>query len=312
MAEYECLYCGTKFRAKPRNQKFCSHECYIKYRVDNYEKYKNCGFKKGMIPWNKKEHIRKVCKFCGREFFVIPSESNRKFCNMACFAEYKRSNPYDDKSPVIKPRMDFKLDSIDKRPEFAYLLGVLATDGVLGDMSFSMTTTDYSFARIFLNTLQNLFPGIPKFYSYGKYYWVGVCRVALCRFLKRYGPFGTYDWRVPGMIFDAEVEIKSAYLRGAFDSDGGVVFNIKNSDRLVSLRSVNYLGLRDVERILMDFSIKPRIYTRKIGYSLRISGRKNLLKYWESIGFGIPEKQALLTECIQSYRRWCFGPRYRS
>jgi len=42
-------------------------------------------FKKGFIPWNKKEKIIKKCLICGEEFGVIPSRKDRaKYCSKLC------------------------------------------------------------------------------------------------------------------------------------------------------------------------------------------------------------------------------------
>lgn len=56
------------------------------------------SFKKGQIPWNKKNKISLTCKQCSKIFFVIPSVLKRKgrgqFCSKECFdksKEIKRS-----------------------------------------------------------------------------------------------------------------------------------------------------------------------------------------------------------------------------
>jgi very-short-patch-repair endonuclease len=46
------------------------------------------SFKKGMIPWNKKDKIFLICKICGKKFCVVSSVINRKgrgqYCSKKC------------------------------------------------------------------------------------------------------------------------------------------------------------------------------------------------------------------------------------
>ena len=41
-------------------------------------------FYKGMIPWNKKEQIKKECRYCGKVFFVKASLERVKSCSTRC------------------------------------------------------------------------------------------------------------------------------------------------------------------------------------------------------------------------------------
>jgi hypothetical protein len=44
-------------------------------------------FKKGHIPWNKKEHIEKICLGCKNKYFVPPyREKKSKYCSIPCKA----------------------------------------------------------------------------------------------------------------------------------------------------------------------------------------------------------------------------------
>lgn len=41
-------------------------------------------FKKGMIPWNKKEKVTLICQFCQKEFIVPFGQKNAKYCSRKC------------------------------------------------------------------------------------------------------------------------------------------------------------------------------------------------------------------------------------
>lgn len=49
------------------------------------------AFKKGNIPWNKKEYLKRICLVCNKVFFVKPSRYKAKFCSSVC------SNGYNNK-----------------------------------------------------------------------------------------------------------------------------------------------------------------------------------------------------------------------
>ena len=44
-------------------------------------------------PWNKKEPVVLVCKNCGTEFNVKPSEKDKIFCSRSCLGDYMRKHP---------------------------------------------------------------------------------------------------------------------------------------------------------------------------------------------------------------------------
>lgn len=78
--------------------------------------------------------------------------------------------------------------------------------------------------------------------------------------LARYGPFGTYTWRVPFDYLDREGA--RAWLRSYFDGDGEVyVREGRLSDSKIGASSVSEQGLREVQKLLSDyFGIVSNVY----------------------------------------------------
>ncbi len=127
--------------------------------------------------------------------------------------------------------------------------------------------------------------------------------------------------RVPDAIFTAPPEVQAAFLRGLFGADGCVsrVEAGGRANRYAGLGSRSEALLKDVQRLLGAWGIRPRIYrisesreasfgyTRmdgteveyasREGFDLRITG-SDLARFAEAIGFSTPRKQAALEAII--------------
>ncbi len=78
--------CGNKFEVYPCyvNAKFCSRECFRKYRD---------------MSWIKKTNLKKLCS-CGKEFKVFPYEKDiRIFCSKICANKYRKKKQPGYKCP---------------------------------------------------------------------------------------------------------------------------------------------------------------------------------------------------------------------
>ena len=127
--------------------------------------------------------------------------------------------------------------------------------------------------------------------------------------------------RVPDAVFTAPPEVQAAFLRGLFGADGCVsrVEAGGKANRYAGLGSRSEALLKDVQRLLGAWGVRPRIYrvsesreasfgyTRKDGteveyasregFDLRITG-SDLARFAEAIGFSTPRKQAALEAII--------------
>lgn len=113
---YTCQQCGMAFTDKAcRNRKFCSKQCADASPKEKWGqigvKFCECCQKPFEIPVNAKaasrqrfcsrkcfseykrnQHAPNVCKNCGREFHVIPSQKARPYCSPSCYIEYKTTH----------------------------------------------------------------------------------------------------------------------------------------------------------------------------------------------------------------------------
>jgi ribonucleoside-diphosphate reductase alpha chain len=131
--------------------------------------------------------------------------------------------------------------------------------------------------------------------------------------------------RVPRSIFQAPPEVQGSFLAGLFAADGCVARSEGNATRYVGLGSASEALLKDVQRLLLGFGIRARIYangsedrgsftyTRADGntrtyasnaaFDLRISGT-DIEQFAARIGFASVGKQAKLEQLLQTTTRY--------
>lgn len=94
-----CEHCGDEFEVKPHkkdNKRFCSLECYHNWRgsQDFWKEHPQT-----------KERIELECKWCKREFKVVPSKQERKFCSKNCHDKYRSKFLTGKDNPNYKPKV---------------------------------------------------------------------------------------------------------------------------------------------------------------------------------------------------------------
>ena len=119
------------------------------------------------------------------------------------------------------------------------------------------------------------------------------------KLLNKFGSFHSDKWTMPIMSKPA----LSVWLRAYFDCDGWVGF-VARKDRKVGLASINYPGIRQIQKKLKSvFDIESKIakHTNKNIYDLTICGKDDLEKFQKDIGFLHPKKANKLQEALESY-----------
>jgi len=105
--------------------------------------------------------------------------------------------------------------------------------------------------------------------------------------LLKYSELGCKTWLVPEEVMNSNDIVKSAWIRGFADGDGGV------SGNFVILHSINKAGLDSVSRLLDSLNIHNYIlgpYGSARAYKLKVDP----VRYGELIGFVHPNKKVKL------------------
>ena len=135
------------------------------------------------------------------------------------------------------------------------------------------------------------------------------------------------DNKIPEFVFELSKNAKSCFLRQAFDDDGSVSVN-KKMIRIVGVKNVkkehfhkndtNFNLLAGIRSLLNDFKIRPNSLLieksfsnmgyRRAGefyrhiFTFSITGKENLERFYNLIGFNIPYKMKRLDSLLKSYK----------
>lgn len=193
----------------------------------------------------------------------------------------------------------------------AYLLGVLHGDGCLTKRSFEVCVNlkDYDYVKYLVKVLKK-FDHDPKVFKDHNCYRVFMNSIIFRDYLNSYGPNRCENWKVPQRILNNGHKIKSAYLRGLFDTDGTATMNLKQRTKRLALYSKNKNALYKIKKILkIDFTIdsyitkSKKIYNNALyeWYVLSITNQSSIKKFNKKINFNHPRKRKKLKEIIKRY-----------
>jgi intein/homing endonuclease len=119
--------------------------------------------------------------------------------------------------------------------------------------------------------------------------------------LMTYCNFDSVNWYVPKEIFNTEKRIKREFIKALFDDDGSVIPG--NNFIEVRLYSINLKGLKQIQRLLDEFSINSKIRSgygcKRNVYGLVIV--KDVKRFNSELGFGLVRKQEKLDNYL-SYK----------
>lgn len=202
----------------------------------------------------------------------------------------------------MKPRLK-KFDCNDElTKEKAFIFGVIGPgDGYIRRNEIGLAVIDKDFAekfRVCLERVYSLKCSMKKESPSGlgnnpRHRVILYSRNAVID-LRNYGvKFKEGLWRVPEIIKTSTKDIKSEYVAGFCDSQGGV------GNRCITVHSKNREGLKEIKCLFDDIGLRTKIR----GNNLNIQTRKSLEFFYYNIGFSIQRKQEKLLKLINNYKR---------
>jgi len=117
--------------------------------------------------------------------------------------------------------------------------------------------------------------------------------------LLRYAPsYFSKEWKIGNELMLSPKEIKREFLRAFSDDEGSV---IGGAVKIVRLYSINLEGLKQIQKILLDFNIESKIVkgfgAKRNVYAVVI---KDLHLFAKEIGFSLNRKKEKLDELVES------------
>ena len=199
--------------------------------------------------------------------------------------------------------------------DLAYILGVVKGDGYCriritpdrssGEILLGVKNLD--FAQEFQRRIQRWSGVQPKFREKDGEFFVALYSIDAAKIIQ--------STKIEEII-NLNRKIKANFLRGLYDSEGGVTgTNLDN--RRIACRWIHFSNsdkeiIRTVSQLLKDFSINHRVKSRihsgfgskRLQYEILIFSLENFENFYRNIGFSIKYKNDKLLEVIRSYEKY--------
>jgi hypothetical protein len=219
-----------------------------------------------------------------------------------------------------KPYKTIPESALHMSPELAYIIAVLQGDGCVNKDYFSLETIDKDFGDYFAIKIEKWTGYKPSFYvnkprirKMGNKIYIGQKTYKIVfngrrftEFLLKNFTFGTTNWHVPEQIINGTKDIKIAYLRGIFDSEGSVgIYKNKygrNYFRFdISSKNINALKqIKELLRKLNFISVIRPLKKRKV-FRLEIKKIYLIIRFYNEIGCSIKRKCQIFEKIKEYY-----------
>ena len=197
--------------------------------------------------------------------------------------------------------------------DYAYLLGLLIGDGnCMGRGGIWICACEEEQKRNIQNLYKRLFSKRGEIYGH----WAFMAGVEMRAYLRYLGLDYKRSWEkeVPWSVFQSPKKVINAFLRGLFDTDGGVRIHGRHKNFPdIKLCSTSLKLVKQVQQLLLNFGIVSFIgevnscinrefqitptrkaRSRRVLYNLRIKGAKSCEIFQKEIGFNLSRKKKIL------------------
>jgi hypothetical protein len=217
--------------------------------------------------------------------------------------------------------------SSEERIAFGEILGTIPSDGYLGLRSdgllnYILASKDREFVELIADRFSTFGISVRVHRRKSGLWYIEVCRKWFDDFFLPYLESREGGWVFSPLVVNCRYQkFKAAILRSFADADGTVTCCIRDGNyysRHISFYNKSTELLSQIKSMLASFGITGSIYLARGArptlmkgqvvefpsvYQLSITNRKNLLLFYESIGFGISRKMDKLEEILRSYKK---------
>src|SRR3989344_620515 len=196
--------------------------------------------------------------------------------------------------------------------DLAFILGSLISEGYISKKKIEFCNTDeqwialfqQKWLKVFPDSTLHLFEKEPSSYGKKKYYRLeSHCRYTI-QFLEAIGlTFVRSAYKtVPDSILQSPREVARAFLSSYFEGDG----SISHAPKMIELSccSVSEQLVKTLQLLLLRFGIDAtKRYDRYRGtYKLYLRGKRNIVRFYKSIGFLSTRKNRVLETVLLQYK----------
>ncbi len=224
---------------------------------------------------------------------------------------------------------DLEWDGVGSFDE-GWLVGWLIGDGTYqkdGEVRLDFYGTKSNLLSQAIEKIARLEGKEPKVYSSNQTDRMSVHSKALAKVAEGYA-IQRGSKHATQLIELASSSFQKGFVQGYFDADGTVSLGVEaGNGKCVTLTSISLQNLKTVQRILLRFGIRSRIWKEKYNGTkksmpdgkggmklyqtqkasrLDISGRRDLQRFYDLIGFSLEEKQEKLSALLSSYKKTAY------
>lgn len=268
------------------------------------------------MHWNRKiiiDSLRELNKGLGHHPSVRKTKPTLYQACCRYFGSFNKAKIAAGFNVNYKKHHILKTGSEILKENLAYVIGTVEGDGYCrirksserssGEIILKVINKD--FAEEFANQLKKWSGIKPTFSKKGKEYFVALSSIDAARIIK--------GINIEELANSHCKKVKTSFLKGLYDSEGGVVGTNLNRRR-IACRWIHFSNsdekiIKATSKVLDDFGIKYKIRSRvhsgfgskKLQYELLIFGLENFKRFLKNIGFSIGYKNDKLKEIISSY-----------
>lgn len=241
-----------------------------------------------------------------------------------------KSLGFEIDSCLKQARIDDSLHLDNKINPLGYIIGTIPTDAYFGKSKkkdsyvYSIAVKDIDFIENVADCFKRIYGFKPNLNRQRNLFRIQTCKRQIEEFLRFLKKENYEQWIFSNNIFNLEQDFLKSVLMAVSDAEGCVTNSTSNGNiisRKITITNTSLALLRQIKLLLKLFEIQSYIYShrqqnrivkirkntcqfKKAIFTLIITGKENLEKFKNTIGFSIRRKQCKLKNILASYKKF--------